>query len=58
VTPEPKRDYLAAYTEKEVRERLQRATPREEAPTESAPVVVAETTKFVQEWVRSLVNIL
>ena len=46
------RDYLAAYAEKEVRERLQRATPPAERYIVAAPSEPAESTRVVQKWVR------
>lgn len=52
-TPD-RQDYLSAYTEKEVRARLERATPREQAPAvPPQQIAVAGTTKVVQEWVRA-----
>lgn len=52
VTIEPSRDYLTAYAEKEVRERLQRATPAADRYIVAAPTEPAETTRVVQKWVR------
>lgn len=51
VTIEPSRDYLTAYAEKEVRERLQRATPAADRYIVAAPTEPAETTRVVQKWV-------
>ncbi|BDA41219.1 hypothetical protein COCOBI_01-8740 [Coccomyxa sp. Obi] len=50
VTIEPSRDYLTAYAEKEVRERLQRATPAADRYIVAAPTEPAETTRVVQKW--------
>ncbi|KAK9916967.1 hypothetical protein WJX75_009324 [Coccomyxa subellipsoidea] len=50
VSSESSRDYLAAYAEKEVRERLQRATPPAERYIIAAPSEPAESTHVVQKW--------
>ncbi len=58
VTIEPSRDYLTAYAEKEVRERLQRATPAADRYIVAAPTEPAETTRVVQKWVKFFVQAL
>ncbi|EIE26244.1 hypothetical protein COCSUDRAFT_39389 [Coccomyxa subellipsoidea C-169] len=50
VSSEPSRDYLTAYAEKEVRERLQRATPPADRYIVTAPAEPAGTTQVVQKW--------
>jgi len=51
VTPEPSKDYLTSYAEREARERLQqRLTPRA-SPTETAAIEPRETTLVLKAWV-------
>ena len=51
MTPEPSKDYLTSYAEREARERLQqRLTPRP-SPTESSAIQPRETTMVLKAWV-------
>ena len=53
MTPEPSKDYLSSYAEREARERLQqRLTPRP-LPSDSALVEPRETTLVLKAWVRT-----
>lgn len=53
VTPEPSRDYLTSYAEREARERLQkRLTPRP-SPTEVAVVETPAATVVLKAWVHT-----
>ena len=53
VTPEPSRDYLTSYAEREARERLQqRLTPRP-PPTEVVAVETPAATVVLKAWVRT-----
>ena len=53
VTPEPSRDYLTSYAEREARERLQqRLTPRP-SPTEVVAVEMPAATVVLKAWVRT-----
>ena len=53
VTPEPSRDYLTSYAEREARERLQqRLTPRP-SPTEVLAVETPAATVVLKAWVRN-----
>lgn len=58
VSSEPSHDYLTAYAEKEVRERLQRATPPADRYIVTAPAEPAGTTQIVQKWVSACVPVL
>ncbi len=54
VTPEPSKDYLTSYAEREARERLQqRLTPRP-SPSQSTAIQPRETTLVLKAWVRRL----
>ncbi len=51
VTPEPSKDYLTSYAEREARERLQqRLTPRP-SPSKSTAIQPRETTMVLKAWV-------
>ena len=53
MTPEPSRDYLTSYAEREARERLQqRLTPRT-SPTEVVAVETPAATVVLKAWVRT-----
>ena len=53
MTPEPSRDYLTSYAEREARERLQqRLTPRP-SPTEVVAVETPAATVVLKAWVRT-----
>lgn len=56
MTPEPSKDYLTSYAEREARERLQqRLTPRP-SPSESTAIQPRETTLVLKAWVGQLLN--
>ena len=58
MTPEPSKDYLTSYAEREARERLQqRLTPRP-SPTEATAIQPRETTLVLKAWVRHILEFL